>query len=57
MVRDLQDTCMDGSPLTEDCDRYLDQSGEVAEDDVAMSTDRIIEELNRRAEHKSPSSR
>jgi hypothetical protein len=49
LVRNLRDSCMNGSPLAEDCDRYLDQSGEVAEDDVAMSIDRIVEELNRQA--------
>lgn len=52
LVRDLRDSCMNGSSLAEDCDRYLDQSREVAEDDVTMSTDRIIEELNRQARSK-----
>lgn len=40
---------MNGSPLAEDCDNYLGQIGDLNEDDLAMSTDRILEELNRRA--------
>ena len=43
---------MNGSPLAEDCDNYLGQIGDLNEDDLAMSTDRILEELNRRARQR-----
>jgi hypothetical protein len=53
IVRDLRETCMDGSPIAEDCDRYIaagyDEYNEDVDADFATSADRIVDELNRRA--------
>jgi len=52
IVRDLRETCMDGSPIAEDCDRYIAAGYDEDEDvdaDFATSADRIVDELNRRS--------
>ena len=55
MVRDLPETCMNGSPLAEDCARYIAGGYDADEDvdeDFATSADRIVAEINRRARHE-----